>query len=540
MWQAFAENAKITRFLANCFRGETLLHKRIVRDWILRMRPLEALLTGLLMLSAVPLFIPAARRYRWVHLLPSSLILLVVVQLLLEGYRWQIVPLYCITVMLTLMTAPNLRLVNASQDASSPRGVKWLRFLGGTIVLFVIVLAAIPPILLPHLRLPKPSGPYAVGTTNLHFFDKSRPETFTPDTCDHRELFARVWYPARALPGQTPVSYCENAHEVSRALTGPTRFPSFLFDHLSLTRTCSYRDAEIAQGEDRFPVVLFSHAYWGSVSQCTALMQELASHGYVAVSVGHSYETPYLLQADGHVRAFDPRNEEFSLRGAERRAAFGVEQQLTQTRDPDELKSLIREISRLRPKAVQSVHIWADDIRSTIDELERVNLGTGTLAGRLDMEQIAVMGHSFGGTAAGQACLDDGRCKVGVNMDGLQLGDMLDKNLSRPFLFIHHDNVAAANKAPNLVFFENATAPVYLLTIEGTGHLSFTDISFYGRASIFRLMSSVGEISGEHCHEIVCDSVLRFLDSHLRGRDLHLLDGASSRHPEVEMLTRRP
>jgi predicted dienelactone hydrolase len=316
--------------------------------------------------------------------------------------------------------------------------------------------------------------------------------------------------------------------------------PSFLFDHLALVRSHSFRDAEIAGADERFPIVIFSHAYWGSVSQCTALMEDLASHGYVAVSVGHSYETPYLIQADGHIRAFDPRNEEFRLRGVERTAAFAAQQRLNQTQDLDELEALIREISRLRPKTVESVRIWAQDISSTIDELERIDLSNGPLAGRLDVNRVAVLGHSFGGAAAGQACLDDVRCKAGVNMDGLQLGDMLDKDLSRPFLFMHHDNVAAMEKTPNRVFFEKARAPAYLLTIEGTGHLSFSDVSLYGRASFFRLMSPVGEIDGERCHRIVSDYVLAFLDRHLRGRDSGLLDGLCSRYPEVEILTRIP
>ena len=125
-------------------------------------------------------------------------------------------------------------------------------------------------------------------------------------------------------------------------------------------------------------------------------------------------------------------------------------------------------------------------------------------------------------------------------MDGLQLGDMLDKDLTRPFLFMHHDNVGAVNKTPNLIFFEKANAPVYLRTIEGTGHLSFTDVSFYGRTSLFRLMLSVGDIDGEHNHRIVRDWVLAFLDGHLRGRDSPLLDGTRSRHPEVEIVTRIP
>jgi len=504
------------------------------------MRPLEALLAGVVTLSVVSLFIPPVRRCRWAHLLPFSAILLTVLQLLIENYRWQIVPLYCLAMILVLVTVPKRRLITTHQAASRPKIVKWLRLLACVLCLSALGIAVALPILFPHLRLPKPSGPYAVGTTNLHFFDKNRPETFTRDTRDCREIFARVWYPAEIPTGKTPVSYCENAHEISRALTGPTRLPSFLFDHLALTKTCSYRDAKIAEGTERFPVVIFSHAYWGSVSQCTALMQELASHGYVAVSVGHSYETPYLIQADGQVRAFDPRNEEFRLRGAERRTALATEQQITQTRDRDELEVLIREISRLRPKSIESVHLWSKDISSTIDELERINLGNGTFTGRLDVERVAVLGHSFGGVAAGQACLDDERCRAGVNMDGLQLGEMLDRDLSRPFLFMHHDNVGVSNKTPNLVFFEKAKAPVYLVTIEGTGHLSFSDVAFYGTASFFQLMLPVGEIDGERCHRIVCDYVLAFLDRHLRGRDSGLLDGTRSRHPEVEILTRIP
>ena len=80
------------------------LHKETDWFWGLHMRPLEALLAGVLTLSAISLFIPSARRYRWVHLLPSSAILLSGLQLLLEGYRWQMVPLYCIAVVLVLMT----------------------------------------------------------------------------------------------------------------------------------------------------------------------------------------------------------------------------------------------------------------------------------------------------------------------------------------------------------------------------------------------------------------------------------------------------
>ena len=416
---------------------------------------------------------------------------------------------------------------------------KWLRLLGAAAGLLAAVVAAAPPVLFPHLRLPKPSGPHAVGTLNLHFIDRGRPETFTPDPHDHREVCARVWYPAEEQAGRRTISYAENAREIGRALTRHAPVPRFVFDHLGLVRAHSYRDAEPVRGRERLPVLIFSHAYWAGISQSTVLMEDLASHGYVAVSIAHAHETPYFIQADETIKGFDPRNEEFCLRGTERRRALEVQQRITLTRDPQVLESLVREIARLRPKAVESVRIWAQDISSTIDELERMDTGNGLLAGRLDTSAIGVLGHSCGGAAAGQACLTDERCKAGINMDGLQLGDMLDRPLAKPFMFMHHDN-AAANRTPNLIFFEKAAAPAYLVWIRGTGHLSFCDLTLYGPGSLFRLTAPLGTIEGRRCSRIVGDLVLAFFDTHLRGRASPLLSEASRRYPELEMSVRGP
>lgn len=505
------------------------------------MRPIESVLLGLLTLISFSLFVLPARRWRWLHGVPLAAVTVTVVHLFVEGYRWQMVPAYGLVALFLLATARNLRFVRGprgTHTSDRSTGRKWLRRLRGVLGLLAVAVSTLLPVMFPHLVLPRPSGPLAVGTTTLYFVDSSRPETFTTDPNDRREISARVWYPARVPAGGTPVSYAENAHELSRVLTRHTPFPSFLFDHLALVKTHSYRDAEAAEAKERFPVVIFSHAHWAGISQSTVLMEDLASHGYVAVSIGHAYETPYFIRADGSIRAFDPRNEEFRRRGIERRNALHLERQLTLTRDRRRLESLIREISQARPKSLESVQIWADDIRSTIDELERINRGNGPLAGRLDMDRVAAVGHSFGGAAAGQACLVDPRCKAGINIDGLQLGDMMDVPLKRPFLFVHHDNANARNKTPNVVFFEKAEAPAYLMVIKGSGHLSFCDLSLNGRLSLFRLVAPFGDIDGRRCHRILNDYVLAFLDKHLRARDSRLLDGKYSPYPEVKLSAR--
>jgi predicted dienelactone hydrolase len=466
-------------------------------------------------------------------------LLLLVWHLVEEGSRWQMVPAYCLSIGLCVRLAWTSV---ASRRRSAP--IRWRsrtrQLLLTTLACVAISLAIAPLILVPHLRLPDPSGPHAIGTLNLDFVDASRPETFTANPHDFRRLFARVWYPAEAVTDRLPVSYAENASGISQALTGPTPLPSFFFEHLALTRTHAYRDASPIHTNKPFPIVVFSHAYWGSVSQCTVLMEDLASHGYVAISLGHPFETPYAIHGDGSIQGFDPHNKEFQLRGIERRQAMDLEQQLTQTTDLDLLRSLLDRVTQQRPKTLESLQIWSKDISSLLDELERIDAGQGPLAARLDLSHVAVMGHSFGGTAAGQACMDDQRCKVGVNVDGLQLGTMVHKPVRRPFLFLHHDNSNARNKTPNLYVFQQAAAPSYLATVTGTGHLSFTDVVLYGRASLFHLLSPVGEIDGVRAQRILCDCVREFLDRHLRQRENDFPDDLTQRYPELQIRQRFP
>jgi hypothetical protein len=473
------------------------------------------------------------------HLIPLLSTALVISHLLIEGYRWQMVPAYFLSAILALFTLTNIQRSIQSSEQSTLNDRKWLRIPGAIASCLLLFIATALPILFPHLWLPKPSGPYSVGTRNLYLIDTERSETFTPDPSDHREVCGRVWYPAQTPVERKSVSYVERAKERGRIITRHTPFPSFIFYHLSLVKTHSYRDAEVLKGQQRFPIIIFSHAYWGGILQNTVLMEELASHGYIAVSIGHAHETPYFFEIDGKLKAFDPFNKEYQLRSTERKAAKHIEQKIIQTQNLQELELLFRDICAQRPKSIESVSIWADDISFTIDELEKMNSNSGPFAGRLDTNLIGVVGHSMGGTASGQVCLTDKRCKAGINMDGIQLGDMLDKNLNRPFMFMHHDNAGARNKTLNRIFFERSEGPSYLVLIKGTRHMNFSDFSLYGYGSIARLSGVIGKIEGKRCLRILNDYVLAFFNKHLKEQDSDLLDGNSSEYPEVEILIRK-
>ena len=67
------------------------------------MRPLEALTMAALLPSLLILFVPERKRPLWSSYLPGVPAAFTVTQLVLEGYRWQMIPAYELSAILLLM-----------------------------------------------------------------------------------------------------------------------------------------------------------------------------------------------------------------------------------------------------------------------------------------------------------------------------------------------------------------------------------------------------------------------------------------------------
>ena len=142
----------------------------------------------------------------------------------------------------------------------------------------------------PSFELPEPTGIFDVGTDWFYFTDSSRPETFTEDPNDFRELAVRVWYPAKINQDAEPCPYVEHTEAIPNQRLPDKLRPRLdqLNKRLSAIKTHSYLKAPLAESANSFPVILYSHGYWAGMNQSTILMEELASHGYfTAVSYTH-------------------------------------------------------------------------------------------------------------------------------------------------------------------------------------------------------------------------------------------------------------
>ncbi|MEB9844945.1 alpha/beta hydrolase family protein [Bacillus cereus] len=134
----------------------------------------------------------------------------VVVQLIVEGYRWQMIPAYLSPFILT----------SCYLFAESKKNVKSCGAFTVKTALLVIYLtiAVMLPSLMPVVLFEKTSGPFKVGTTLYHWIDYNREEPYMKDLNGRRELMVQVWYPAKEKEEMNRAPYIHNSDEIAKEL----------------------------------------------------------------------------------------------------------------------------------------------------------------------------------------------------------------------------------------------------------------------------------------------------------------------------------
>lgn len=460
------------------------------------MRVFEILILVTLLVRLIGYSFPSIRRSRWIDVIPSLTVLLTVMHLTLEKYRWQMVPAYVLTLLLFLLSLRQLRRGGQPQDRRVPNRVSIL--IGFLLRSLIFTVIAAFPIILPVFRLPDPTGQYQIGTTKLYLVDSTRSEVNTPNPHDHREFVVRVWYPAQVKPGDKAAPLMEH--------------PPFQFSHLSRVKSHAYQDAPVSSAQSIYPVLIFSHGHVGFIEQNLTLMEELASHGYIVCSIAHTYQAIVTVFPDGRVVPADSTLANDFLHGKSPTQAINAEH----------------------------LRIWTEDTRFLIDELERIQAGEreGLLVGKLDMDRLGIFGQSFGGVTAAEVCMVDDRCQAGISLDsGLPsdyTGSAADPRLKQPFMFMLNE-VAGFFRSGILEKLNNTT---YAVVVRGTTHLNFTDLALY--SPVLKFTRVFGSTEGDRMVEIINAYVVAFWNEYLNGEISPLLDGPSLDFPEVIIEVKKP
>jgi len=360
------------------------------------------------------------------------------------------------------------------------------------------------------IELPPPTGKFLIGRKFFYWTDESRAETITEDANDKRKLFVQLWYPAKKS-GKQAAEYYPNIEEL--------RGKSEVNDILRRLKTHATTDAKIANSKRQFPVIIFSPGLGSSPFSYTAIIENLVSHGFVVAAINHPFDSGDFKFFDGQIIRFasEKWDKEVSKDWtAEQRKQFFDERRFG----------------------------WAQDISFVADQLEKLEK---PFKDKLNLENLGVLGHSFGGQAATVACATDKRFKACANLDGMAQGNAFlpDKQgevLKQPFLFFNKSAEVTSKELKimglsrtdyrireqkrllerwkpsfktRLMELESGA---YFVLYPGIKHSSFSDsLLIDSKDALFSERNAIAQK--------INDYILAFFDKFLRKSDAPLLDG---------------
>lgn len=496
------------------------------------MRFFEVLLLLSLLLVLVILFF--ANKHRRLIIFSSlTSVFSLLFHLLLEGERVQMLPAYLLTLIVLLISLRHIVFKRKEKTRTRSRARSLLRNIGIFLTFLLLFLIATLPILLPVFKLPEPRGSFKVGTTSLFFTDHSRPDRFSDKENSFREISVRVWYPARENSSGKRVPYMQA--DEARYMAEHLNLPPFFLSHFKRVKTSSFPQAIPAKGS--FPLVLYSPS--GDMIQNTGMFQDLASQGYIVLSVGHPYWNAFSYGREGQVVPFDNQNAYYQSMWEEEGAEEVNSMKEAVTTAPDLMKKreAQKKLNSYMPLEVADIRLWAEDLSFLLDQLEKTDQDHSWLSENIDSESIGVIGFSKGGAAAGQFVVSDPRCSAGVNLSGFMFGDATDSAYTSPFLIMENLEEWCKDCKPICeVFYENALSDAFMVRIKGASHGNFSDWSLVG--GFLRLIGITGPIKGHRFLEIQNHYVGSFFDRYLKDLDAPILHQADEHYPEVEFDSR--
>jgi dienelactone hydrolase len=341
--------------------------------------------------------------------------------------------------------------------------------------------------------VPSPSGSSNVGTRIVQMVDPRRDDPFAGNG-SKRELLVRFWYPTPYNESCQPAAYTSpavwNYFSQLAGLPAPE------------VRTNSCLDAPVSDG--RHPVVVFTPGYTGTFTDYTYLFEDLASRGYVVAAVDHTYEATAVEFPDGRFVE----------------SVFGSHLAETTWRRDEQSLSL-------------AVSVRQEDLKFVVDELARLNgEAGGPFAGRLDLEKVAVAGHSLGGLTALRSLKQDSRFKAAILLDAL-MPDGSARVTDTPVLVLAMGRTQWGDAECRL--WSDLRGPRLAVNLNGAEHVTPTDAVWLAKGAI-----KTGSMGPEKTIEALRNYIAAFLDTNLRGKSFDpLLRGPSSDDPDAAVTTQK-
>lgn len=395
--------------------------------------------------------------------------------------------------------------------------------LGTVLSCILIAFSLIPAFVFTGYKGLDTTGEYEVGMVSAILTDQSRLETFENDG-SFREVPIYVYYPEKLKKEQG-------------------------------------KKADGAMPEGEFPLILFSHGAFGYYQSNSSTYLELASHGYIVISMDHPYHSfftkdttgktvlvnmnfiqtaAYLGNAEeGEVpeeEIFETTREWMQLRVAD--ASFvldEVERQAGICKGSSSEQDVSHGEGRIVASERNASH---DEGRTAAEKLGEAwfvkkasdeHILYQVLSG-IDLDRIGMMGHSLGGATSVTIGRERSDVKAVIDLDGTMLGEELgyengayqyyEEPYPVPLLAInkedHQKDIEKYGTSyVNGYVLANAKDASYTY-FKGSEHMNFTDLPLFSPflASNF----GMGSIDAKECIKTMNGIVLQFFDHYLKGQ----------------------
>ena len=355
------------------------------------------------------------------------------------------------------------------------------------------------------LRLPSLTGPDRVGTRALLLVDHARRDRSFRS--GYRELMVQLWYPA-ANAGTGAAPYIDA--RIAAVIEHTYHLPA---GTVSRIRARARIGAAVAAGPH--PVLLYSPGSSEMRSDGTALVENLASEGFVVAAIDHTHESQLVEFPNGRL-----------VRGTF--VDHGIASNLG------------------------ALRVRVADARFVLDQLGPLDR-LGAFTGRLDLARIGMFGFSLGGATAAATMLSDPRVKAGADLDGSLYGPVAREGLPRPFLLMLSP-IPAADKqhcgAPCKglsefhffrTFYVRSRGPRYAVELEHSAHESFDD-SVWIKPQLANVdpaaaaQFDAGSIPAHSAVTTVSGYLTAFFDRYLRGMTKPVLRDPEASYAELRAL----
>ena len=363
--------------------------------------------------------------------------------------------------------------------------------------------------------LPKPTGEYFVGTENLFFTDSTRKEKLTLKWGDKRSLQVKVWYPSD-VKGAMENMYLKDYS----ATTLWKNYKIFnddklFFDSLKKYPTFSFENIPVSKKKEQFPVIIFSPGYYFGLDDFyTAQMENLASHGYIVVSITHPYDQVIANTAEGKVLKI--KKYRITKAYLQWKMVEFMHKKNPDTTNARQTNRILRSYLRGMKIFDKSLRLWVKDAQFILDTLAKINTLSvnDRLYGKMDFSRVGTLGQSVGGAVSGQLCYVDNRIKAGINLDCFQFGDLYKHEMKKPFMLLQSDSYPLWAIANKIIY--DKTNPFYSFHINNSKHFIFSDCSIFPVKINEKMKSLIGEGDNKVNVKLINEYIIDFYDHYLK------------------------